>query len=642
MTRTGAKSLRVRGIASFLTATPFVGFLIALLSWPFVSPMPAIGPDASWNAGLYMGLADGLQFGREFVFTYGPLGFLQRPALYDEGLWVVAVLYRGAIQIALAIVLLWAARRAMPFLAAVALTYSLLAVGYLDAGVGLLTLVFCLGALGNSPQGAGYVVAIAGGAVAAIELLGKLNLGIEVFLICALTAAAMGGRGRWLTMFAATFALAFVGLWLVAGQGLAGLPDFVSNSVEILGGYSRAMPTELSDVAWAIPFALASIAALTIAAVVATRQDELPRQVGTVAIVVVFCFLTFKQSFVRQGLGNGSDFFPLMLGAAVGLLCRLPVRVRHLPPYAPAVALAVPIAALAIAALPNPSLWASLQPDDHIAYFRDDALALASSGERAEIAAVGRRRMRSAYALDPAALRLLRSTSVDVEPWEIGVAWAYSLDWHPLPVIQGYQAYTPELDALNADALSSPIGPETILRQNTAEFAGAMDSSIDGRNAAWDPPAAARAMLCGYRELHATRRWQVLGKTQDRCSSSRRVRTVRTETDRAIRIPVPRGPDEIVFARIEGAGVDGLEGLRSVLYRARKRTIAVDGKRRWRLVPDTATDGLILAAGSRADFAPPFSLAPDAKSFSIHIEGAPSRSLAATFFEQTVSPPGKR
>jgi hypothetical protein len=73
--------------------------LVAVPALPF-----AMGPglDAGWVMGLSMAHAQGLEPGREFVFTYGPLGYL----MYPDPATVPAALALGA---RLAIWLLWAA-----------------------------------------------------------------------------------------------------------------------------------------------------------------------------------------------------------------------------------------------------------------------------------------------------------------------------------------------------------------------------------------------------------------------------------------------------------------------------------------------------------------------------------------------------
>lgn len=619
-------------------SSPVLGGLIALLTWPITSPKPKAGTDPSWIAALYMGLRDGLQFGTEFVFAYGPFGFLDQPALYDSGLWIVAMLFRTLVYVALAAALIWAARRALPLPLAAAAVYALLAIGYLEGAAVLLTFVVCVAAVGDRPpRGAPQLIAIGGGVLAAIELLGKLNFGITIAGLCLLAMLGLPRRRRNVPVFGAVFLVSLIVLWLVAGQDIGHLPDFVSNSLQVLSGYSEAMPTNVSDVEWQRPWALASILLLIGAAVLAGRREPRSRRFSLVGLAALFGFLVFKQSFVRQGLGNASDFFPLMLGAGLGLGWRLPARISRLPTHAPLLGLLIPLAVLTIVAFPGPSFLEALRPSDHLEFLRQDVQALTSPDKRRELTEEGAKAMRSHYRLDDASRRWLNGREVAVEPLEIGAAWAYGLNWHPLPVIQGYQAYTPALDELNARTLAGPDGPATILRQNPAVFGGPPDVSIDNRNIGWDPPAATRAMLCNYRAVRTTRRWQVLYPTGDRCGRVRSIGHLETETGRPIRVPSPP-PGTFIFARVHGFGVSGLEQLRTFLYRARQRTATVNGTRTWRVVPGTATDGLILAAAPGIDFPPPFALASGARTLTLNVAGDPGRKITIDFYAQAAVP----
>lgn len=623
-------------------SSPVLGGLIALLAWPIVSPQPQIGTDPSWVAGLYMGLSHSLQFGTEFVFAYGPLGFLEQPALYDSGLWIVALLYSTLVYVALAAALLWAARRALPLPLAAAVVYALLAIGRLEAAAVLLAFVVCVAAVSaDPPRWALPLVTFGGGTLAAIELLGKLNFGIAIAGLCFVALLGLPGRRRNIPVFGAVFIVSLLALWLIAGQDIAHLPDFASNSLQVLSGYSEAMPVNVSDVDWQRPWALAGIALLVGAAVLAGLREPRARRLSLVGLTALFGFLVFKQSFVRQGLGNASDFFPLMLGAGLGLGWRLPLRTWRLPPHTLLLGLLIPLAVLAIVAFPGPSFLKALKPSDHLEFLRQDIQALASPGKRQKLSEEGAEAMRSHYRLDGASQRWLRGRDVAVEPLEIGVAWAYGLDWHPLPVIQGYQAYTPDLDALDVRALEGAHRPTAILRQNPAAFEGSPHTSIDERNVSWDPPAAARAMLCDYRAVRTTRRWQVLYPTADRCGRERPIGHLETETGRPVRVPPPpRGT--FVFARIHGLEVSGPEQLRTLLYRARQRTATVNGNRTWRVVPGTAADGLILAAAPGVDFPAPFALAPRARTLTLQVAGDPGRNLEIDFYAQEVVPERSR
>ena len=244
--------------------------------------------------------------------------------------------------------------------------------------------------------------------------------------------------------------------------------------------------------------------------------------------------------------------------------------------------------------------------------------------------------MQSTYRIDRTTLAMLRNRTVDVEPWEIGAAWAYGLDWRPLPVIQGYQAYAEVLDNFNADALASPERPTAILRQNTDGFSGVIDHSIDDRYLGWDPPAASREMLCRYRAVRTTMLWQVLYPSADRCGREKLLARIQTETGATVHVPPPP-PEAIVFARISGLGIEGLERLRTFFYRARERSATINARENWRIVPATAGDGLIVRSDPAIDFPPPFGLAPQARSLSFAIEGA-KREIEIEFFVQRVQP----
>ena len=48
---------------------------ILVLTWP-INTAQRVTTDSGWQIGLHQAIADGLPFGQDIVFTYGPLGFL--------------------------------------------------------------------------------------------------------------------------------------------------------------------------------------------------------------------------------------------------------------------------------------------------------------------------------------------------------------------------------------------------------------------------------------------------------------------------------------------------------------------------------------------------------------------------------------
>lgn len=616
-----------------VTSTPFLGAAVAVLTWPISSIVPSTGPDPSWMAGLYMAHGEGLQFGRDIVFTYGPLGFLEVPVLYEQAMWIVAFLYQALVHVALAISLIWVARRAFPLPVAVAACYSLLVIGRLEGAVVLLAFIWCLVALDEgAPRFSRLLVTVGGGVLAGVELLGKANYGLAILVFSTLTVLGLPQRRRNAPLFAAVAAGSFVASWMASGQDPSGVFEFAARSAQVIAGYSNSMGTDILAIGWELPAAIVAMAVLLVAAAVATWGNPLPRRLASLALVALFSFMIFKQGFVRQGLGNTPEFFVLIACGGMAVASRLP----RFPYRVVALGLTVPLAGLALMALPSPSLWESLKPQAHLEFMRQGIDALIVPGERDRLISEARNWMRSAYKLDPGIVRALGDRSVHVDPWEVGVAWAYGLNWHPLPVMQSYSAYTRQLDELNAGALDGRGAPAAILRYRALAPARGSRGAIDDRYPGWESPAAMRAMLCHYRAVRTSAHWQLLERGAHRCGLPRLIGVVHSTTGRQILVPPPPSPGDMVFARIDGIGARGWELLRAALYRARERSVRLGGRGTWKLVPDTAADGLILRAPTLVDYPKPFQLAPDVHFLSLRIAGAPPRSFTVMFYAQRV------
>ena len=213
-------------------------------------------------------------------------------------------------------------------------------------------------------------------------------------------------------------------------------------------------------------------------------------------------------------------------------------------------------------------------------------------------------------------------------PWETGIVWTYGLDWKPVPTSRTPLAYTPWLDQLDADSLASADGPQRVLRHaagppadSALALAKATPYSIDHRYGAWDSPAATRALLCHFEALRTTPRYQVLGRVPNRCGSPRLLSSKQTGYGQQVRIPKPRGHDQVVFARIHGTPPSGLEALRAFFFRAPISYVAFDSKAVYRVVPNVLADGPILDASAGTDFPKPFALAPQARTVALFKQG---------------------
>jgi hypothetical protein len=605
------------------------GLIVALLGWRVGMNPPGVGLDASWNAGLAMGIHDGLHWGKELVWTYGPLGFLQTQLVWFTDQTVLTFLYQGLLHVIFCVALVWALGRRLPLL--LACVGAFVAVTVLPLlELSLLSAVIASFWLLEEPRSDRFLNAfvIAAATFAAPAALIKLSTGplVPVVLLIALIGARVGGRR--IALFVGVLVVELLVLWLLAGQSLGDIPAFIHRSIQISSGYSAAMLRSTEVAPWKVTAATLGAIGVSIALVVvawlAPYRDRRGRWAGTL-LVALAAFAIYKEGVVRVDAGHLTVYF--------ANACVLWIAVGFAPGrrwFIPAVALLVFLASLPL----RPAGTAdNLNPFSNLHYAFDQARNLASPGRRVAAMEDGRRGLKATYALEPGALAAVRGHTVAVEPWEAGVAWAYHLDWLPQPVFQNYSAYTPALDRMNAATIESPDGPERLLRENAqvvdAEFP---TPDIDNRFLGWDPPEQARAVLCNFAPLYTSERWQVLGRVPDRCGPERALGTVEAAAGQSVPVPAPE-PGTVVFARIGGAGVSGLERVQNFLLHARSRHAVVNGETRYRLVAETAGDGLLMRAAPGIAESGPFDPVPEART--IAVEGG-SATLTYEFFSMSV------
>lgn len=580
---------------------PLYGCLIALASWELLPLGVASGLDPSAVNGVNLAANLGFDQGTAFIWTYGPLGFLEEPSVAGEWTATLGVIYTALVRVALATSLLWAARRSFGLLGGALLTYAVCAITGAEAVPISIAIVWCVVAL--DPERPGWVrplLIYGGGAFAALEVLVKLNIGVEAAALIAIAVVAMPGRRlRSAAEFAGTFVITLLALWLLSGQGLGNLDDYLRNSYEIVSGYSAAMGAEAGAVDWDWIAALAMIAVTLGSAAWTTRGLPAAARIWTVVLIAALCLVTVKQGFVRHDVGHILTLVAILAAPLLALRWRGPERFAAAAAVVAFSLMAAPLTGRAETDVYRP-LAAAGDAIDQLRLGLD-------AGRREATAEAQRAAARGAYALDPQTLALLQTGTVAVDPWEASAAWAYDLDWRPLPVFQAYAAYTPRLDELNAAALAGDDGPDLILRHLTNS--GRATDSIDGRYAPFDVPATTREMICRFRAARTTDRFQVLERAPERCGPEIQVGRVEGRYNEPIDVPRV-GPDELLFARIEGLEPRGIDKLRTAVYKDVRRLIAVDD-RVYRLVGPTAAGGLLLSAPPRLDFPAPFAVAPN-------------------------------
>lgn len=574
-----AANRRLGRVPAWLLALPVI-----VLAWGPGFAFPAAGLDVSWWSGLYMAAHDQLQYGREIVFTYGPLGFLKIPWLFYSDLAALAYLYSSAVFVGFAVALVSVLRRVTgPVLAPVAALLVLALVPGIEMALAIAVLVAFRVLAARPGDGTLYLYAGAGGAFAAAETLMKLSIGPQLLLVLAIGLIACRPRRGHLAAFAGTFLAAFLALWVAAGQELGALPDFGLNSLRMTAGYNDAMATEAGQ--WWKVSLLFAAAAITVAWAWLGAYPGRRERAGGTAIALLVAFAAYKQGAVRADAAHAAIF-----ATTIAVLWLAVPTVAGRNPVKFLASAGLFASAVLVLASPHPGL----DLPQRVERFVDGGRMLVDSGERDRAVEGSKTRVAFGYEILPRVAFGMHGQSIAVEPWETMVAWAYGVDWDPAPVFQNYSAYTSSLDEMNADAVASPDGASAVLRRASTPTEGGR--SIDGRLQAWDPPAQAVATLCHFEPAATAGGWQLLGRVPDRCGEPVPAGTVRAGAGEAVPVPEPAG-DEVILAKIDGAQPSLLRRIAALFYRPALVYVRADDGAAYRLIPATAGDGLMLRSG---------------------------------------------
>ena len=277
--------------------------VLTVLCWPVPTLRPDVGVDASWQAGLHMAAGSDLVFGRDLIFTYGPLGFLNVPRLYFVGTLALVLAFAAALTWAVAATVLYLLRRSLRPLPAFGLAFVIVKLVPLEAGelFPIVIVMWCLiAALDAEPRWLAATLPAVLGLVASAALLVKFSGGLAAVAAALIAGAARSRRALLVTAVGAAAGL--LALWLATGGPLGALPRFFAESWEVARGYSEALGIVSLRNA---PLDFLVVALLYAAIVgVAYLRTGRGHAVPALLIVLVLLALEFKHGFVRHDGGH--------------------------------------------------------------------------------------------------------------------------------------------------------------------------------------------------------------------------------------------------------------------------------------------------------------------------------------------------
>ncbi len=457
--------------------------LAALLSLPNIfSPEPALGLDPAWQHSIHYAVAQDSVFGRDILFTYGPLGcLLTRSPVSKLNLLLFDLFILGS--------LLSIYRRLLPApmrLGRAVLVLALAVITNHGLEVGSAGILFIIAGywLWRLHAGDSFLMPLAGSLAASVLLFfGKVNFGlllmglIPCYSLGLLLCRRQGWRAAWLAAGFALLILIGSACWRVE------LGGYLRASLELISGYNEAMFVPLSARSWEFVASVLLTTMVMAAALASLRKTAWQDWMMASPLVMLTVWLLFKNSFVRADNVHA----PMFLASLPLLLAVWSVALQRSRIVQVLLALSVLCGVAQLEVLycsPGYFSWTPLR------YARGVwATPWRQNGQ--QLGAV----LRAGWpglTMPRNVLSAIGRSSVSVMPLGSSLAIQNGLNLKELPVIQSYSAYTPWLDAQNALFLSSGNAPEFILY--TAEST----NTIDYRPAAWDESFAKRALIQNY------------------------------------------------------------------------------------------------------------------------------------------------
>ncbi|HXI91795.1 MAG TPA: hypothetical protein VNO24_17415 [Blastocatellia bacterium] len=459
----------------------------ALFLIPFRPLMPNSGLDPSWRYALNEALAHGYVFGRDLIFTFGPLGSVYS-TVYDPAtdkiMMIGSTVYSIGLCVAVGLV-------AHPRRHLVALAFPFIICLSLSRDSGFLALPFFLllaVTRASLPKGTAFrleptplvVLGIGISTIAtAMSPIVKGSFVGSTFSICGLALVALASKNmRAAAAFAALIGVALFSAWGLTGQPLAQLPHFLLGQGPIISGYTDAMSLGGPLGAPALYLLVALLLLIAFYSSFVRRTGRLGW--GTLLGLGLILFIAFKAGFVRQ---DGHVFVAtgtlLLLAYAISLVTK--PRVALLLWFAAAYAWTLiggtifPINTSYIASRID-TVWNDTVSGITTRLTEPNTL-------KTEFAAANKK-IRDEFPLPHVA------GNVDIYPTELSAVFANGLSWAGRPVFQSYSVYDPRLDAKNVAHLRSVDAPQTVF----FTFA-----PIDRRLPTFDDSGSLLTLLSDYR-----------------------------------------------------------------------------------------------------------------------------------------------
>lgn len=560
----------------------------ALIVWytPVWPVLPYAQLDSGWALALSVACERGLVFGRDLLFTYGPLGCYGTRQYWPTTYWGGLVLFASVAG--LAALLTYDAHKSARDRFAALIALAWLGIEQ-DTALFALPLSYANHAYAKGTRSWRTVATLA--VMAALTLV-KFTLlplmSLTVIASCLMRREKSIAGGLF---DGALFVVTMAGAWWLAGQPFEAIPDYLSGSAEVSRGYAQAMSwpggasgssTRAQIIAACVVFASLGAGWLAIDRSIDGGDERLSR-FGWGLFVVVLMLLGIRLGTTR---GDPEHLVrtAILAGAVVLHFWPQDQRLRR---WARGIVLTCAALTLALGLPRDPAQRTRGMLARHF-----DGTIFGQETWRSGL--LPQTTLEARLALERQVLGQQPLLNAIDDRFDIIGEDQYlllALDtrrWAPRPIVQGYSAYTDRLTRLDAAYLAGTRAPTWLV---------VAVRPIDGRFAMMDDPAIWPVLKSRYDSLdtdntHALLKLRRTPRPFD-------APLVQSELNLSDWTPMPSFGSSDVYARlvVRESISDRLLALawKPAINYLEVRTSSPDQTKRYRMVPEAAASGFLLS-----------------------------------------------
>ncbi|MEI7295358.1 hypothetical protein WCQ02_24725 [Paraburkholderia tropica] len=581
---------------SNITASRVIAFLsafaIALAIVPLAPKGVHGGLDPSWQYAINVAVSKNLVFGRDLIFTFGPLGSVYTQLYTPETYWTMVV---GSATIAIGFCAgaalafpegrRWCLVLMLPIVAMFIEKDAVLAILalFLLFGCVRLTLPMSHAYAVRRSRGTWVLLAILSIAVGIVPLIKGSLSGVVLAEGVLSIVTLLRSRNFLVAVFVSLCAgLSMLIAWGWVGQPMSALTAFFISQSQIISGYTEAMV--LPGPSLQIASFLVGVVLILGSLGLATRKIPVIQRSALTIGTFIYLFIQFKAGFIRQ------DSHTII--AAVALMLVAIITAAKMDFYRGSLLLIVS-AILSFGTLPA-GFNLVVMGKNLLKTGAEITSSLADPFDETHLAAQYEHHRSEIAKADPLPKV---DGSVDVYPTELAAVFANGLNWAGRPIFQSYSVYTPSLDRINAEHLIGPHGPQHIFFEV---------APVDGRLPSTEDAASWPILLSGYKITDYRSRFLQLDRNAGVIAApiQTMVASGTYRLNEVIHVPQSDRP---VIARV-GISQSMLGRLTSVAFRSARMLIEVttdDGiVHTQRYIPEMGQSGFVLSpyVGSTNDF----------------------------------------